>query len=125
MIGSDNNVELGQTLVSGTVAFETLAAFNKNVSAKKRVETLPENHIYKDALIIPPGLTAKRFIVINSKDHKKLGYINKLKLAYKQDGKLHTIDLKFRGNQYQNAISYGIPGNQKQNKNKYVWESDI
>lgn len=127
MIGSNNNAQLGQSLVVGSAAFETLSAFNKNVSDKKRAETLPDNYIYKGSLILPPGLAVKRFVVLNSKDHKKLGYITSLKLSYKLENQEKSIDLTFRGGQYskQGAGASVIAGGNGKKKSGYVWEDDL
>ena len=122
LIGSNNNAKLGQTLVAGAVAVETLSTFNSSVSAKKIAETLPENHIYKKALILPPGLTTKRFIVLNSKNHKALGYINTLKLSYILNNQEESIDLQFRGAQY---IDNFDDDEESQAKTTYSWQSDI
>ena len=109
------------TMYSSTTILEETDDLSKNL--KQNPLTFPDGHLYKNNILIPPGLSVKRFFVLSSKNHKEYGYLNNLSFKYEKDNKVIEKTLLFRDTQFNENAQPDILG--KQPKNYYVWQSDL
>ena len=73
--------------VSGTIGLTALSSLAVNELNKIRDniqsgDIFPENHLYSKGFNIPPGLFVKRWVLLNSKNHPKIGRIENIILEY-------------------------------------------
>jgi len=68
---------------------------------------------------------AKRFIVLNSKNHEALGYLHQFTLSYTLNGVEKKQIIEFRGTQYSENDATDVMGNPVKQKNGYLWQNDI
>jgi len=83
---------LGAGLALGAVAVSA----TKGKNFKKLKATLPSTHLLSGDIVVPPGLFIKKWIVFNSKDHKKMGYVDVMSLNFKEGKKKVTTHLRLR-----------------------------
>lgn len=110
------------TIYSSSTILEKEDDLSKKVNSKNKY---PKGHIYSGNIIIPPGLSAKRFLIVSSKNHKKYGYLNTLDFSYRITESLKNISLQFRGEQYISKEESSHNYFNKKEKNYYVWQSDL
>lgn len=96
--GSDELRMLGATSGLGAITSLSVYEYNKNMAAITSSEIFPASHILAEGFNIPPGLFTKKWILLNSRNHKKLGIIKYIFIKYTLDnGKSEKIKLYFRG----------------------------
>ncbi len=111
--GSNNSNIQSLGLMTATAGATVLSVneFNKIQSKIEDAEIFPENHLFAKDFIIPPGLFDKKWLVINSKNHGKIGFITDLYLEYRiNDIEKEKVKLQFRS---------------LNTKSQPVWQSDI
>lgn len=98
-LSSDTNIKaLGTISTIGALSSLSIMEFNKRYDQVEKAKIFPENHIFASEFVIPPGLYVKRFLVLNSRNHKDIGYINKIFLEVQvEEYEPETIELMFRG----------------------------
>ncbi len=109
------------TMYSSSTILEKDDDLSKNLQKNKQI--YPKGHIYNDNIIVPPGISVKRFFIISSKNHKNYGYLNQLTLNYEQNKNLLKTKLYFRNSQFNEDEPKDILGNKP--KNHYVWQNDL
>jgi hypothetical protein len=83
-------------------------------------EQYPEGHLYYEDIVVPPKLSIKRFMIISSKNHDKLGYV--------QTFTFNNQKIKFRDEQYSYKEAFNAVINEKitiKTESDYVWQSDL
>ncbi len=75
-----------------------------DASGKKR--TYPENHLYAEEFILPPGFTVEKWVLLESSHHEKIPYVTNLDLNFEVNKKHQRADLHFRekSSKYNNFI---------------------
>ncbi len=92
-------------------------------SLKKNKQIYPKGHIYNGDIIVPPGISVKRFFIVSSKNHKNYGYLNQLVFNYEENKNIIKTKLYFRDSQFNENEPKDFLGNQP--KNHYIWQSDL
>ena len=90
------------------------------VGIENNKEQYPEGHLYYEDIVVPPKLSIKRFMIISSKNHDKLGYVQTFTFNNKK--------IKFRDEQYTYKEVYNTVINEKTTlkiENDYIWQSDL
>ncbi|MGE4294928.1 MAG: hypothetical protein AB7E49_04415 [Campylobacterales bacterium] len=124
MIAMNGNQDAGLSLVAAAGSVESIRQFANHISQEKRAALLPENHLLREAIMVPPGLQIKKFIVVNSRNHKEIGYLRTLNLSYLSAGIKSKATLSIRDEQYATDQN-NVPGSFSKQKNYYVWQNDI
>lgn len=72
----------GELMLLG--AYSSLSVKELNDSQKKinYPAIFPQNHLLSGEIIVPPGLFVKKWIVVNSRNHDKIGIIKKFDIEY-------------------------------------------
>jgi hypothetical protein len=95
----DNTVQA----TSGTIGLAALTSLsvielNKMRDKIQTGDIFPASHLYAKGFNIPPGLFVKRWILVNSKNHSKIGHIKNITLEYDTyNDKNEKITIQFRG----------------------------
>ena len=77
----------------------------------------PEDHLLAGNFGIPPGMFVNKFIVINSKNNSKIGYLYQVKITVEmENGTTDTFILPFRKNPYKGRGEI---------TNKSNWQKDV
>ena len=88
---------LGAATGLGAITSLSVHQYNKNMADIESAEIFPASHILAEGFNIPPGLFTKKWILLNSKNHKKIGFIKYIFIKYTLDnGKSEKIKLNFR-----------------------------
>lgn len=58
--------------------------------------TYPDNHLYADQLVVPPGLITEKWILFVSRKHGYIPYVTELFLDFESDGTQYETRLHFR-----------------------------
>ena len=75
----------------------TLAAMANATNYNEIVAGLPPYHLLRGDIVIPPGMFMKRWVLLNSTNHKESGYIHTMALQFKdQSGTPQKLYMKFR-----------------------------
>jgi hypothetical protein len=95
---SGTNIKtLGTMTTVGAISSLSIMEFNKRYNEVEKAKIFPENHIFASEFIIPPGIYIKRFLVLNSRNHKETGFVRKIFLEILvEDQKAELIELSFR-----------------------------
>ena len=94
---SDNLQTLGTLTTLGSVASLSIIEFNKHYDKVEKAKIFPPNHLFAEEFIVPPGLFVKRFLVLNTKNHEKIGYIRSIFLEYQiENNNSEVMEVKFR-----------------------------
>jgi len=101
--------ELQSALISAGSSISSMVGdISKTVGldagGKKR--TYPENHLYAEEFVLPPGFTVEKWVLLESSHHEKIPYITNLNLDLEVDKKSERADLHFRdkSSKYKNFI---------------------
>ena len=97
-VSNDENLQnLGlMTAVAGATALSA-HKFNKLKPKVQNADIFPENHLFAKDFIVPPGLFEKKWIVVNSKEHEKIGRLTTLTLEYTtKKNETEKVKLQFR-----------------------------
>jgi hypothetical protein len=65
-----------------------------DADGKKR--TFPENHLYAEDFVLPPGFTVEKWVLLQSSHHEKIPYITNLDLDLEIDKKTQRAEIQFR-----------------------------
>jgi hypothetical protein len=99
-VAAIGNITTGIASVANTIDTRTSELENSRL--------YPGYHLLAGDFKIPPGLFVDKFIVINTKDDKELGYIDEVFLTYKTgNGKIEQLKLRFRDDRTSNSTWQG------------------
>jgi len=88
---------IGATAFMGAMTSLSVDEYRKSLDRVQKTKIFPENHLFYNQFVVPPGLFQKKWLVLNSANHKKTGYLSYLYIVYKtMDGKEETVRLQFR-----------------------------
>ncbi len=88
---------MGSAAGLGAIASLAVSEYNKNLDKIQNAKIFPESHLLAEEFIIPPGLFVKKWILLNTSNHKKIGFIRGFYLEYETDsGKNEKVQLVFR-----------------------------
>ncbi len=75
-----------------------------DASGKKR--TYPENHLYAEEFILPPGFAVEKWVLLESAHHEEIPYVTNLDLNFVINKKHQSAALQFRekSSRYKNFI---------------------
>jgi hypothetical protein len=59
-------------------------------------KSYPENHLYAEEFILPPGFAVEKWILLESSHHNTIPYVTDISLDFIVDNKHHTANLRFR-----------------------------
>jgi hypothetical protein len=89
--------KIGTMAAIGSVTSLSAYEFNKFVDKIEKAEIFPQNHLLARGFIIPPGLSVKKWLLINSQNHAAIGYTTNLFLEYETEhGRKEKVKLDFR-----------------------------
>jgi hypothetical protein len=77
---------LGAAAALGSLTALGIGEMNQLLDQLQAAKMIPENHLLADTTLIPPGLFADKWILLNSRDHDRLEYITTLYLEYQVVG---------------------------------------
>ncbi len=81
----------------GALTALTVEDYNKYISKIENVKIFPENHLMAEDFSIPPGLFTKKWILLNSTNHKKTGKLTSFKMTYNTDNNItESVKVIFR-----------------------------
>jgi hypothetical protein len=80
--GNTNIKTAGNTLLLGSLASLTVKEISDSYNKIQYSSIFPTNHLLNGDFIIPPGLFIKKWIVLNTKNHKETGMITQLDIEY-------------------------------------------
>ena len=112
--------QFGQML-AGTIAVTALASpsllrFNEDYDSGKSEAIFPSNHLLGGAIFIPPGLSIKRWIVVNTINHKEIGFIEDVRFGFQvNDEDPKKVNFRFRSK----------PDPNVRNNTKPPWQGDL
>jgi len=71
-------------------------------------KTYPENHLYAEEFVLPPGFTVEKWVLLESSHHERIPYITDLNLDFEVNDKQQSANLQFReeSSDYTNFIWY-------------------
>ncbi|MGK5092534.1 hypothetical protein WDW89_11045 [Deltaproteobacteria bacterium TL4] len=98
---------MGLAMYLGTFAALAVDSFQDQASGLEQTKVFPQTHLFAKDFMIPPGLFIKKWVVLNSKNHSKTGYIHTLYLEYEtSSGERATLKLEFRNgsSEWQNEL---------------------
>lgn len=98
-VGSNNQSVQNAGAAAALGAFSSLAVrdFLQYRDKIQGTAIFPSGHLFSDGFNVPPGLFVKKWILLNSRNHKDIGFINKIFLTYETDDKKsETVRLVFR-----------------------------
>ena len=89
--------KIGAMTAVGAVTSLSAYEFNKQLDKIEKTKIFPKNHLFTKDFIIPPGLFVKKWLLVNSKNHKEISYIHNIFIEYQtEEGKTEKIKLDFR-----------------------------
>jgi hypothetical protein len=104
MTSSNQNVKaIGAFSGIGALTALTVDEYNKNLSRIENTKIFPQNHLMAEDLNIPPGLFAKKWILLNSSNHKKIGIIDYFNMTYVTESgekEIVRVDFRYKGDRY-------------------------
>ncbi len=91
--------ELQSVLISASSSISSMVSdisetVGLDASGKKR--TYPENHLYAEEFILPPGFAVEKWVLLESSHHEKIPYVTNLDLDFEINKKHQSVDLHFR-----------------------------
>ncbi len=94
----------------GAITALTVSDINKNLNRLEYAKIFPETHLMAGPFLIPPGLFAKKWVLLNTLNHQKTGWVDKFKMTYETEtGEKETVKVLFRTNrnygEWQNDVS--------------------
>ncbi len=97
-LSSNKDVQnIGSILTLGTIAKVGLEAAGTVLDSAKRTTLIPENHLMKEPLLVPPGLFSDRWLLLCSKNLDSSEYATEFYLEYKlEDGRQEKQKIQFR-----------------------------
>jgi hypothetical protein len=77
-----------------------------DASGKKK--TYPQNHLYAEEFVLPPGFAVEKWVLLESSHHEMIPYITSLNLDFKVNKNQQSANLQFReeSSEYKNFIWY-------------------
>lgn len=101
----------GSSIIGATVSDYKTAKKYENMAAT----IYPKEHLLSGKILVPPGLFVNRFIVLNSKNNSKIGYLSSINIEYETDkGVVDKVKLQFRKSPYERVKGYTNSKWQKQ-----------
>lgn len=91
------NFLAGATL--GAAMSMNISQFEAGNREENNKKLFPDGHLYHKDFVIPPGLFTKKWILLNTSNHDKIGRLKEALLTYvTSDGKKETVILNLKGN---------------------------
>lgn len=92
----------GSALVAGAMGSLAVESFNNERDSIRLPPRIPSNHLLVDTILIPPGFTTQHWILLNSNNHKEMGYVDSFKVQYNlnEDRLLSNLVTLRKPNQY-------------------------
>jgi len=95
----------------GALTSLTVNEFNKVINNIENAKIFPRTHLFSEEFIVPPGLFTKKWVLLNTTNHKKTGFLKSFHITYEtDDGKKETIKLQFRSSgtitEWQKEVQY-------------------
>ncbi len=68
----------------------------------------PQNHLYAEDFVLPPGFTMEKWVLLNSSHHSEIPYITDVSLSMNIDNKIRKAKIRFRDDsgKYKHFIWY-------------------
>lgn len=81
-----------QTIALGNMLSLSAMQFNQEREKIQEDKIFPPGHLFYHEFLIPPGMFRKKWVVLNSKNHKDIGFVEHLDITYHlKGGKSETI----------------------------------
>jgi hypothetical protein len=95
--GSNTGVLAGTTVALGATTVMAVDDIGATKRAAENAPIYPESHLLAGGFAIPPGLFTRRWVLLNTKDHARLGYLSALVVRYETEaGVSERVRLVFR-----------------------------
>jgi len=92
-----SDARAGGLLAATAIAALSAQDFNAKFETIDKSQLFPPGHLFRGKLVIPPGLLLHRFIVINTRNHDDIGFLETFNLEIKfKDGKVEKRTLNIR-----------------------------
>jgi len=98
-IFSGNNTlrTVGDAATFGSFAAYGVNEMGKRMDSLQMAKMIPENHLLTDTTVVPPGLFADRWILLNSRNHDTIEYTTDMAIEYVlESGKMERQNFKLR-----------------------------
>ncbi|PKL39072.1 MAG: hypothetical protein CVV44_09405 [Spirochaetae bacterium HGW-Spirochaetae-1] len=112
-MSSDNKALKAAGAFTGLGALTSLTVneYNKVLHNIENAKIFPRNHLFAEEFVVPPGLFSKKWVLLNTTNHRKTGFLNFFLITYEtDDGKKETIKLQFRSSgtitEWQKEVQY-------------------
>ena len=73
----------GAALAVGAAGYLAVEEFGKARESLRLSRMIPRNHLLADSLVVPPGLFAQRWVLLNSANHAEMGFVDSLRIEYR------------------------------------------
>mgnify|MGYP001157926292 CR=1 FL=1 len=95
---SDAGVAKASTLaLIGAGSAMTVNSINQNMNDVERAKILPESHLYAGNFAVPPGLHAKKWVTLYTKEPSSIPYLREVELNVKvKNGQNYKFKIPFR-----------------------------
>ena len=95
---SNNNStsKAGVTTAIASAGVLTAREINRDLEAINNNQSVPDSHLMYGAVLVPPLLSTKKWIVFNSKNHRDMEYKNSFTLTFRdQNNKKYKFNVKY------------------------------
>lgn len=95
--GNRNAQALGAAAAVGAGGAYLASEHGKRLDSLQNTRMYPENHLLGDSIVLPPGLFADRWLLVNSSRHEEMEYVTALEIELEMaDGRKEKHVLEFR-----------------------------
>lgn len=119
MLTSSSSSRTSGDAAKSLAAISTVGVASKVIGASRDKANLPSSHLLSGNILVPPGLSAKRWILFNSKNHNEMNYFDKINLIFTDQDKQekeYQINIRKSNNRLKMR-----QGNQKPEEFGFYW----
>ncbi|MEO7426317.1 MAG: hypothetical protein ABI036_14100 [Fibrobacteria bacterium] len=95
---SDNDVvrSIGAAATIASAGTMVGKGMGRNLDSLQLAKAVQENNLLLDSSVVLPGLFVKKWLLVNTKNHEKTGYLTAMTLAYSENGLDKAVRIQFR-----------------------------
>jgi hypothetical protein len=95
---SDNNAVrgLGAAAAIGSAGYMAGHGINQIRDSLQMAKSIQANNLLVDSALVLPGLFTKKWLLVNTMNHDKIGYLTEMTLTYTESGKEKAVKIRFR-----------------------------
>lgn len=95
---SDNNTVrgLGAATAVASAGYMAGHGINQVRDSLQLAKAIQANNLLVDSALVLPGLFTKKWLLVNTMNHDKIGFLTEMTLNYTESGKEKAVKIKFR-----------------------------